>query len=332
MTLKKKNLTIFLFIILFVPFKVMSQNQKPVPIIFDSDMGPDYDDVGAITLLHAFADSGEAKILATVASNRYPKIAQVFDVFNTYFGRPNIPIGVPKGASLEIKDWQGWSDYIVSKYPHDITSNNDVLSSVEVYRKVLSNQPDHSVTIETEGFLTNLADLLESRSDQYSSLSGMDLVQKKVKKLVCMGGKFPSGTEFNVAKDAPASDFVFKNWPTKIIFSGYKIGEKIKTGIPLIENESIKNSPVKDVFSISIPQAKEDKKGRMSWDETAVLVAIRGADPYYYLIPGRARVDSDGKTTWDTSKTGHYRLVEKKSVEYMQDLINTLMQHQPSNN
>ena len=41
----------------------------PVPVIFDSDMGPDYDDVGAITLLHSFADSGYAKILATVASS-----------------------------------------------------------------------------------------------------------------------------------------------------------------------------------------------------------------------------------------------------------------------
>jgi len=44
---------------------------EPVSVIFDTDMGPDYDDVGALTLLHAFADRGEAKILATVSSNRY---------------------------------------------------------------------------------------------------------------------------------------------------------------------------------------------------------------------------------------------------------------------
>ena len=45
-------------------------NKSPVSIIFDTDIGPDYDDVGAITLLHAMADSNECKILATVASNR----------------------------------------------------------------------------------------------------------------------------------------------------------------------------------------------------------------------------------------------------------------------
>jgi hypothetical protein len=45
-----------------------AQNKKPMPVIFDTDMGPDYDDVCAITLLHAFADSGKVRILATMAS------------------------------------------------------------------------------------------------------------------------------------------------------------------------------------------------------------------------------------------------------------------------
>ena len=53
---------------------------KPVAVIFDSDMGPDYDDVGAIALLHAFADSGYIKILATVASTKYEGVAAVFSV------------------------------------------------------------------------------------------------------------------------------------------------------------------------------------------------------------------------------------------------------------
>src|SRR3954471_20621502 len=94
----------------------LSQAQKtlkPVPIIFDSDMGPDYDDVGAITLLHALADSGQAKILATIASTKYDGVACVMSVFNTYFNRPGIPIAVPKGNALILKDWQHWTDTII---------------------------------------------------------------------------------------------------------------------------------------------------------------------------------------------------------------------------
>ncbi|HKI44341.1 MAG TPA: nucleoside hydrolase [Balneolales bacterium] len=306
------------------------QSRKPVHVIFDTDIGPDYDDVGAITVLHALADSGQAKILATVASNRYPKIAEVLDVFNTYFGEPNIPIGVPKGPSVELKDWQGWSDAIVAKYPHKITSNNQVPDPVVVYRSVLSNQPDHSVTVVSTGFFTNLANLLESGPDKYSPLNGKELVEQKVKRLVSMAGKFPSGAEFNVDNDIPSSNYVFANWPTEIIFSGFEIGVKIKTGIPLIHNDHIENDPVKDVFSISIPKAAEDKNGRSSWDETAALVAVKGVSPYFKLVPGHiSSVDDGGQVHWDTTRTGQYYLRDKKSVAYITGVINALIQHQP---
>ena len=41
------------------------------------------------------------------------------------------------------------------------------------------------------------------------------------------------------------------------------------------------NNPVKDVFAISIPQSEEDKNGRMSWDQTAVLIAVKGYENYF---------------------------------------------------
>src|SRR5712672_341892 len=159
---------------------------KSIPVIFDTDMGPDYDDVGAITVLHAMADSGKASILATVASTNYEGVASVLNIFNTYFKRPNIPIGVPKGNAVKQKDWQHWTDSLLAKYPHAIKSNSEVPDAIDVYRKALANQADHSVTIITVGFLTNLSGLLHSTADQSSPLSGFDLVNRKVKLLVCM--------------------------------------------------------------------------------------------------------------------------------------------------
>lgn len=32
---------------------------QPVNLILDTDLGPDYDDVGAMALMHALADSGQ---------------------------------------------------------------------------------------------------------------------------------------------------------------------------------------------------------------------------------------------------------------------------------
>jgi len=310
-------------------FNLNAQKQKPVPIIFDSDIGPDYDDVGAITMLHAFADSGEAKILATVASDKYPNAAAVLSVFNTYFKRPNIPIGIVKGNGVNLSDEQHWSDTLVAKYPHKIKSNDEAEDAVTVYRKILSQQPDNSVTIVTVGFLTNLANLMNSKPDKYSPLDGTTLIHKKVKRLVSMAGRFPEGKEFNVFMDSTSSQIVFSKWPTEVIFSGFEIGEKIKTGLPLVQNNAIQNSPVKDVFRICLPMAEEDRNGRSSWDETAVLVAVKGFEPYYSVESGSIIVNDDGSNSWDKDGNNQFYLVEKLPHEQVQQLINNLMQHQP---
>jgi len=317
------------FCILICALSLSAQNKKPVPIIFDSDMGPDYDDVGAIALLHAFADSGDAKILATIASTKYDGVASVLNLFNTYFNKEDIPVGVPKGNALTLRDFQHWTDTLIAKYPHRIKKNDEAEDAVELYRKLLSKQSANSVTIVTIGFLTNLDGLLKSTADKYSSLNGKELVAEKVKQLVCMAGRFPEGYEFNVDKDIPASQFVFTNWPTNILFSGFEIGEKIKAGLPLIYNNSIQNSPVKDVFRICIPMAKEDSAGRKSWDETAVMVAVKGFAPYYHLHYGHIEVANDGKNTWtDSGKTQAYMIEDMPSSE-VELYVNNKMMHQP---
>ncbi len=306
-----------------------AQQNKIKPVIFDTDMGPDYDDVGAITLLHAFADSGKVNILATIASTKYEGVAAVLNVLNTWFKRPAVPIGVPKGNAIIQKDWQHWTDTLIAKYPHTIKSNDEVPDAVELYRKILARQQDNSVTIITVGFLTNISNLLQSKPDQYSALTGLDLVNLKVKQLVCMAGKFPAGYEFNIKEDAKSSQYVFEQWRKPVLFSGFEIGQKIKTGLPLINNEAIKNSPVKDVFRICIPMAKEDSAGRMSWDETAVLVAVAGYQPFYKIKSGTIKINEDGSNAWSNEGKKHYYLVEDRPVYEVQHFINILIMHQP---
>ena len=254
---------------------------RPVPVIFDTDMGPDYDDVGAI------------------------------------------------GKAITDKDAQHWSDTITARYPHAVRSNADVPDAVALYRQLLAKQPDRSVTIISVGFMTNLATLISSKPDQYSRLSGKELVAQKVKQLVSMAGKFPGGKEYNVYMDTPASNVVFANWPTPVLLSGFEIGEQIHSGIPLIRNARIRNSPVKDVFAISIPKAKEDAGGRMSWDQTAVLVGVKGYLPYYTVKSGRLTMNPDGSNGWDAAGKGHQYLVVKAPVPQVEKIINELMQHQP---
>jgi pyrimidine-specific ribonucleoside hydrolase len=329
----KYLLPLFIFIYHFFPAQAQEGFPKPVypmRVIFDTDFGPDYDDVGAITLLHSFADSGWVNILATIASSGHKNAAAAIDVFNTYFKRPDIPIGVVGGHAITLGDKQHWTDSVIKRYPHAIQSNNDVPQALTLYRKILASQPDHSVTIITVGFLTNLSDLLESQKDVYSSLNGYELVKQKVITLVSMAGRFPSGREFNLAEDRGSSVKVLTEWPTSILFSGFEIGQKIKSGLPLIHNDGIRSSPVKDVFAICIPMAKEDSAGRMSWDESAVFVAVKGWRDHYTLAMGKCTIGPDGINEWTNKGSNQAHLVEKRSPQEMGEMINQLIMHQPA--
>jgi inosine-uridine nucleoside N-ribohydrolase len=306
------------------------KENNPVKIIFDTDLGPDYDDVGAMAFLHAMADSGKAEILATVASNKHELVAPSIDVINTYFGRSELPVGAPKTEGVNLGSSQHWADSIVEKYPHSIKSTSEVSDAVDIYRKVLSTQADNSVTIITVGFLTNLSNLLKSEPDNVSPLTGQELVTKKVKKLVSMAGWFPEGREFNIYMDSAASKFVYENWPGEIIFTGFEIGSKIHTGLKLIKSE-LKDSPVKDVFRISIPLSEEDKYGRMSWDETAVLIGIYGTNGFFDTVRGKIIVHTNGSNTWENNPEGkHYYIKQKMPIPQISDFIEARMMLKPS--
>jgi inosine-uridine nucleoside N-ribohydrolase len=306
-------------------------SDKKVRIIFDTDLGPDYDDVGALAFLHAMADSGKAEILATVSSNKNELVAPSIDVINTYFGRPDLPVGSPKTNGASMGSGQHWADSIVAKYPHKIQSTSEAPDAVSIYRKILSRQPDKSVTIVTVGFLTNLSNLLKSSADEFSPLNGTKLVSKKIRMLVSMAGRFPDGKEFNIYIDSAASKFVYENWPGEVIFTGFEIGWEIRTGLRLIASD-IKDSPVKDVFRISIPLSPEDKYGRMSWDETAALIGVYGTEGFFDTKRGTIIIHTDGSNTWRDDPLGkHQYVIQKMPVPEMARFIEDRMMHVPMN-
>lgn len=326
----KKLLFLLFSLFLLVACGGNPNPSSPVRLILDTDLGPDYDDVGAMALMHALADSSQVQILATVSSNKDEKVIPCIEVLNSYFNRPDIPIGAPKsegGATLTTWHKVKWTDELPARYPHRTAKTSDAPDAVAVYRKVLSEQPDNSVVICTIGFFTNLKDLLRSQPDKYSPLNGKELVAKKVKHLVSMAGHFPKGREFNVYCDTPASLAVVREWPTEIIFSGFEIGYPILTGKQLVELP-VEKSPVKDAYALSFTEGDFD--GRMSWDQTAVLVSIKGYAPYYDSERGTIHVDEEGGNTWTPSEAGtHIRLIEKVPPRQMAQIIETYMMHQP---
>jgi len=318
----------------FYTISVTGYCSDPVKIIFDTDMGPDFDDVGAIAILHALAAKGECEILATCASDRYPTVAPTIEAFNRYFQKPDIPVGAAGDDAPDLSCPNHWNDSIVARFLPETKTNAGYPPAVEVYRKVLAGQPDRSVVIVTVGFTGNLAGLLRSAADTYSPLSGMELVKKKVIKWVAMAGGFPEGNEFNVNMQPEASYYTFKNWPTPILFSGFEIGDKIMTGSEVAQ-QKIKDSPVQWAYNYCLSTyGKKPLENRNSWDPTAVLCAVRDPEKYFYVEgPGKFVVFPDGRDEWDPdTNAGHYFLVHRYPYRTIASVLEELMLFNPVKN
>jgi inosine-uridine nucleoside N-ribohydrolase len=302
-----------------------SRKKRPL-IIFDTDMGPDYDDVGAIAILHALERKGECRILATLASDAHPLIAPTIEVFNQYFGRPDIPVGIASAAAPAFTAGNNWNDSLVTRFLRK-KRVGAYPSALAVYREVLSGQPDNSVTIVTVGFVSNIRDLLNSKPDHFSGLSGLELVRKKVKNWVAMAGSFPQGREFNVDRDAAASYEVFNKWPKPILFSGYEIGRDLLTGGQAAKGD-IARDPVAWAYRYNLKTYEQKpQSNRSSWDQTAVLCAVRPPERYFYVNgPGKIIVDRQGANTWNPDVNArHYFLSHKYPYDITAKAIEELM-------
>lgn len=336
-----RTMIALLLLLLLLPGWVPGASAAPVKVIFDTDLAEDVDDAGALAVLHALADRGEAEILATMISSRNEWVGPCLDAINTYYGRPDLPIGYgrslqfgyPGNAESGKETPSNYAELVGKSFPHDLQKSSDAPAAERLYRQVLAAQPDQSVVIITVGFLSNLKSLLDTLPDEISPLSGEALVKQKVSQWVCMGGKFPDGlfpdggSEYNVNYDTAASVRAINDWPTPIVFSGFEIGNRIKTGRRL--GQVSPSNPVRACY-----QYYNGLRDRESWDHTAVLFAVRGAQQSWTLSePGlclmHARVKF-GYNEWvPTPRKQHRYLIEKIPPAELAAVIEELMLQGP---
>lgn len=276
----------------------------PIPVIFDTDMGNDVDDALALAMLHSLESRSEVKLLAVTVTKDNPWAARFVSAVNLFYGRGNIPIGrVKDGATKEEGDYARKA-IDGGRHPW----NDKTEDAVQLLRKTLEGQADHSVVIIQVGFSTNLARLL-------ATPGGKDLVAKKVRLLSVMAGDFAGGgPEYNVKEDIASCQKLVAEWPTPIVWSGFEVGKTIKFPATSITHDfgwSEKN-PVVDGYKayMKFPYDRE------TWDLTAVLYAVRPDAGYFGLSPaGTVVVDEKGTTKLQPSATGKHRYLTVNDVQ-----------------
>ena len=298
---------------------------EPVPLIFDTDMGNDVDDVMALCMIHALQKRNACRLLGVTLTKDHPEAAAFVDAINTWYGFPNTPIGVVhNGAAREPGKFnrlaESKNEDGSPRYPHDLRSGADAPEAVSLLRQLLSAQPDRSVTLAQVGFFTNLARLLDSPADRHSPLPGRALVEKKVKTLCLMAGAFQTvrwdtrHLEYNVRLDVPAARKIAVEWPTPLVWSGYEIGVDAAFPHESIERDLdyVPHHPLKESYLLYQPPPHD----RPTWDPTVILHAVLPGRGYFTLSPpGTVTVEDDAATLFRPAANGRHRILAMTAAQ-----------------
>lgn len=307
------------------------ETEIPVPVIFDTDVGNDIDDVLALQMLFNYEKAGKIDLLGITISKSNPYSIEYIDGYCRFNGKSDIPLGYAyNGATPEDGGYlrQTLDTVIEGKkilHPERSIKNN-LPEGYRLLRQLLATQKDSSVVLIAVGPETNLQRLLLSEADEYSELDGKSMVAQKVKFLSVMGGLYGNEFDFpewNLIQDLNAAQTVFKEWPTPIIASGWELGNKL-----LYPHQSILNDfPESYKHPLCVSYKIYDKMpyDRQTWDLTSVLYAIEPEAEHFGLShKGRIVIDSTGHSRFTPVENGKHQYLtihEEKGIQTTLDAI-----------
>ena len=231
----KTNHTFFLValvaLLLFSCTKEEPRPQQPdVPqIILDTDIGSSTDDLFAMQVFYRYAAQGRCRLLGVVVDRMGDTNAAVADLMNNYYGFPALPLALERNGA---NNHYAYINYTPIAQATDDNGNllfvrtyNDysvLPDGYQLYRRLLSQADDGSVTIMLTGIPSTVANLLASGADQYSPLTGVELVRRKVKRLYFMATKLTPeaeqgvGVGYNIRTHPEAAASLFELWPDDV--------------------------------------------------------------------------------------------------------------------
>lgn len=318
-----------------------AQEDNRLKVILETDIGNDVDDALAMDMLHKYIDEEKIEVLAIMINKNGEAPAEFIDILDTWYGHPDIPVGVIRNGPDCETDAVNYAQAVCNMtdesgkqvFLRSMNSYSNLPDAHILYREILADQPDSSVVIVSIGFSTNLARLMDTGADEFSPLSGKELVASKVKLLVTMAGCFdnPELCEYNVVKDIPSAKKVFGEWPGKLVTSPFEVGIDILYPASSIENDFSWTTvhPVVEAYK-SYLQMPYD---RPTWDLTALLYAVEGDNMFSLSPAGTITVDDKGSTVFTSDQAGnrHYLVTDRDQDRIIRDYFVKTISSVPEN-
>ena len=239
-----------------------------VPIIFDTDLGEDIDDLYALYLA-LFHPRIEVLAVTTVHGDTQAKARLAGKVLRLA-GRPNVPVGAGIGISkarLErgqtLPDAKQSASYVTYVSQADPEWGRDYPSAFEVISQALS-ESRAPVALVGEGAYSNIAEAVRRAAAS---------AREKIRCIAVMGGETEAlKSEYNVLCDPEAADYVF-NCGLPVFMATFNLTARLRMTMAEVDEHFAKStSPVHRVLA----------------DCTALWNPHRGSKPgpvLYDLVP-----------------------------------------------
>ena len=329
-----------------------------INLIYDGDIGPDPCDFSTISVLHEYHKREMINLMGVIGVTPDPYLASTFDIYNRLYGH-EIPIGSHRedsphstiGEDVKTRYFKAlaWAcrnadpnKVIYEKFgtAHTKTAS-DVLDSSEMYRLLLSNAADDSVTIYAAGQLYNFEALLRTRPDHCSPLAGKELLARKVKEFVFMGGYFPDSSvnEWYVDNTSGAEwnwwGFGSENTTRTSLEAIVSMGKPVtyvgaEQGVRVLVGEQMaarlgRHHPTTEAFYLSKWLTKENDDGgadlefvkeNPAYDEITLFHVVEdGVGHFFDRVGGSVRVNAHGANVWLPGDTNESYLTIRSGIE-----------------
>lgn len=291
-------------------------------VIFDTDIGGDVDDAGAL------ADKGEIEILAMGVVIGHKAAVPYVHAVNTWHGRSFLPIGTIKDKAPYARD--EYMEPVVAAYPYTLTSEA-ALDVVKLYRQVLARQPDKSVTLIAVGPATNIYRLLMSKADEYSPLTGVELMRRKIKLYAAGGnggGGLPKGRcGFNYYMDLAAA-----RGEQELLPSAFPTVYASSSGLKLEVGAVLRQARPDHIIHCSYEAYyKGEAQNRFSWDQLRVLYGCRPSARRLWdvLAKGSIELGTDIMLTYKAAPDRNRAYAYVNNLEAMRAMLTELMMYDP---
>lgn len=286
-------------------------------IILDTDMGPDCDDAGALSIIDRYHAAGKCELLAVTHCTSDVLGCDVIAAINEWYG-VDVPIGqTTREGFLDHLDARRYSVPISEKY-REKHGECKYEEAVRVLRRTLAE--NENVTLIFIGPLNNMKELLLSEADDISEKSGRELVADSACELIVMGGHFSDFNygEYNIKCDVAAAQATCELCPCPIVWCGFEAGIDVMTGATL--EGCSEDYPVRTAYKYFL----EGGFVRNSWDLVTVYYALTPEDERW-IVSDECRVDYNDDATARVSDGKGSRYVSFSDERELERILNGII-------